>query len=349
MARPTAIVVLSLLLAAPGCAARRRAALVAEPIAVGRGWLAPLHRDHPLAGKIWDVGAARFVPEAELDAALLRADVVLLGETHDNPDHHVLEARLVRALTAAGRRPALAFEMLAKDQQPVVDAALARDPRSPDALARAVGWDRSGWPAFALYRPVFEAGLDAGLPIVGANLSRKLGHAVVREGAAALPDDVRTRIEREGPLAPAVAAVLRADMKESHCGELPDTLLDPMVLAQRARDAQMAARLAEVRGERGAVLVTGAGHARKDRGVPVHLARDAPAPAVLAIAFREVDPALREPADYAKDEGGTLPYDFVVFTPAAAREDPCEGLRRKPIRAPTPTPTPTPSPSPTSI
>ena len=51
-------------------------------------------------------------------------------------------------------------------------------------------------------------------------------------------------------------------MKESHCGELPEAMLDPLVLAQRARDARMAERMEAAGAERGAVLITGKGHAR---------------------------------------------------------------------------------------
>ncbi len=78
---------------------------------------------------------------------------------------------------------------------------------------------------------------------------------------------------------------------------------------------------------------------------------------MVAVAFQEVSPEAGEPADYALDEGGTLPFDYVVFTPAAEREDPCEQLREhmKKAKAPTatsptspPTPRPAATPTPTS-
>ncbi|MFP2908704.1 ChaN family lipoprotein, partial [Pyxidicoccus sp. 3LFB2] len=93
------------------------------------GWTSPLHRDHPLTGRIWDVKGNRFVDEAELLRALAGARFVVLGERHDQGDHHQLQAKLVRALASSGRKPALAFEMLDVEQQPAVDASLARAPR----------------------------------------------------------------------------------------------------------------------------------------------------------------------------------------------------------------------------
>jgi uncharacterized iron-regulated protein len=317
----------ALALLAAGCA-RDRAALVQEPLAPSRHWVSSLNRDHPLAGKIWDVAGRRFVDEAALGAALAQADFVLLGETHDNPDHHLLQARLVRALAAAGRRPTVAFEMLSTEQQPAIDAAVAANPRSADALGKALDWDKGGWPPFAMYQPIFAAALESGLPIAGANLPRKQIREVVKRGLEALPEEVRARIGRQGPLASDVALAMRDEMRESHCGELPEDLLDPMVLGQRARDAQMAESLARVGRPAGAVLVTGAEHARTDRGVASYLTPDAGGRRIAAVVFREVSAEGLEPAAYAPPGTKALPYDYVVFTPATDRSDPCEDFRK---------------------
>lgn len=321
---------LALAAGALACGPRVDPKLVAQPIAA-RTWTSPLHRDHPLVGRIWEPRAARFVDEGALAAAVAGADFVLLGEIHDNVDHHLLQARLLRAVLAAGRAPALAFEMLTTDQQAAVDAALARAPKDPDAVAEAVDWKHSRWPDFAAYRPIFAAGLEAGTPVVAANLPRAEVKAIVGRGAEALDPALRERLARDEPLAPEVAAALREEMRESHCGELPAEMLDPLVLAQRARDARMAERLATAGEGRGAVLVAGKGHVRTDRGIPPLLARDAPGRAVVAVAFVEVDPGRAEAAAYGEEEGtvGRLPYDFVVFTPGAEREDPCAALRER--------------------
>jgi len=316
-----------------GCASGS-GAVAGVPTPAGSAWVSTLYREHPLTGRIWDVRQARWIDEAVLESALSRADFVLLGETHDNPDHHLLEARLVRALASAGRKPAVGFEMLDTEQQAKVDRALALAPRDADAVAEAVGWARSGWPAFALYRPVFAAALEAGLPLVATNLTRARAHDVVAHGVTALAPRVGAILDRAGPLPDGVARTLREEMSESHCGQLPESMLAPMVLMQRARDAQLAERLLAAAGERGAVLVAGAGHVRADRGVPMYLAREAPSRTSLAVAFLEVAPEKRDPGDYRDEFGSTtLPFDYVLFTPAAAREDPCLQLQRHHPRA----------------
>lgn len=318
---------LALALAA-ACAPRFDPRLVDAPVA-GRRWVSTRHVSHPLVGKIFEPSSGRYVDEAALSAAVAAGDFVLLGETHDNPDHHLLQARLVRAAMAAGRRPALAFEMLTADQQEAVDAALARAPKDPDALAKAVGWKTSRWPEFELYRPIFAAGLEAGTPIVAANLPSATVKQIVSKGADVLDEPTRARLAREEPLPPAVLEELREDMRESHCGlALPERALDGLVLAQRARDAKMAERMLAAGEARGAVLITGTGHVRRDRGVPAVLSKDAPAKRIVAVALLEVTADRTEPAAYGQTFGkGPLPFDFVVFTPGLEREDPCEGIQ----------------------
>ena len=300
------------------------------PVASTSQWLSPLHLEHPLVGKLWDVERGRFVEEAELLKEAPRVRYFLLGERHDNPDHHRLQAALVRAIARGGRRPVLAFEMLDVAQQPKVDAALAQAPGDADALALAVDWAHSGWPDWSLYRPVFAAGLEAGLPLVAANLPREQVRALVMKGPGALDAGLRGRLALDTPLPEEMARALREEMRESHCGHLPEAMLEPMVLAQRARDAHFAARMHDADTGQGALLIAGSGHTRADRGVPLHLAREAPGQRVLSVGFVEVSPELREPPAYAASFGAPrLPFDYVWFTPAARREDPCAAFQKR--------------------
>ncbi|HET7786136.1 MAG TPA: ChaN family lipoprotein [Myxococcales bacterium] len=299
----------------------RIAILCATVACASSPFRAPLHREHPLAGRIWNGSA--FVDQQALDAAVQSAHFVLLGETHDNPDHHLLQARLVR-VAAQGRKPAIVFEMLDVSQQQAVDAA----PRNADAIAEAVNWAHGGWPDFSMYRPIFEAALAAGLPIVAGNFTRAQMSAIVKEGAAKLPPEVAALLQREGEPSAQASETERAEMRAEHCGMLPETLLGPMILAQHARDAQLAIRVAA--SETGSILIAGSGHVRNDRAVPVPLALLAPGRRALSVAFIEVSPAMQAPEDYARAfNAPRLPFDFAVFTPAAEREDPCKALEKR--------------------
>jgi len=285
-------------------------------------WLAPLGHTHPLAGRIWDVAGRRFVEPEALARQLARVRFVLLGEKHDNPDHHRLQAWVIRAMAAAGRRPAVALEMLGVDETAAVERHRAVAPDDAAGLGAAVGWERSGWPPWRLYQPIAEAAIAARLPIVGANLTATALRGVGRRGLDALDPALLGRTRLDAPLDRATRAALEADVREAHCGHGSPAALERMVAVQRARDAQMADALA-IAGERdGAVLVAGAGHVRKDSGVPAVLAVRSPGERVVAVAFVEVRDGRDDPAAYAE-----RPVDFLWFTARVDDVDPCERFR----------------------
>jgi uncharacterized iron-regulated protein len=291
-------------------------------------WESPLGADHPLAGVVFDVSSGRRASEAELSARVQASDIVLVGETHDNPDHHRLQASILRTFAAAHPAPAVVFEMLNRDQQPAVDATLAAHPGDADALGKAVAWDASGWPAWSMYRPVFEAALAARGPIVAAGLDRSAAMRIAHEGLAALDPALVQAFALNAPLPPEEQTALRKEMSEAHCGLLPESMLDSMVLVQRSRDALLAERLHEgVERAHGAFLVAGAGHVRRDRGVPAQLTRAYGARS-LAIGLVQVSAEDATPERYAAAfEATALPFDFVWFTPRGNDVDHCAEMR----------------------
>jgi uncharacterized iron-regulated protein len=294
----------------------------------GASWQSSIGREHRLVGRIWDVAGGRFVDEAAVVARIVEARYVLLGEKHDNPDHHVLQARLLRALTAAGRRPAVAFEMLTPSQADALARHLAAHPRDAAGIGAAVDWKASGWPAWSMYEPIAGAALDAGLPIVVANLDTERVRAVGRQGVAALDAALVERHGLDQPLPPDARAAMAEEIRDAHCGHASEALVTAMIGVQRARDARMAEALLTAPGGDGAVLIAGAGHARNDRGVPAYLRRIVPGVRTASVAFLEVDPTGADVESHAARFEGRLPFDYVWFTPAADDEDPCEKFRK---------------------
>lgn len=287
-------------------------------------WQHQAVRAHPLVGGIWDPAAGRYLSEEELAKRLAAADFVILGEKHDNADHHRLQARLLRAMAAAGRRPVVGFEMLTADQGAALARHLKERPEDAAGLGDAVGWKERGWPPWALYRPVAEAALENGLRLVAAGLAPDLAMAVGREGFGVLDAALVARTGLDRPLEAAIEAAMRDELRLSHCDKLPPAMLPAMVRVQRARDAVMADTLARAAGADGGVLITGAGHARRDWGTPAYLARLRPEATRFALAFIEVERKWRTPRAYAGHYGTTaLPFDAVVFTSRVDTKDPC--------------------------
>jgi uncharacterized iron-regulated protein len=305
-------------------------ATVSGPPPSGGPWASEVERGHPLVGMIWDVRRARFVDEPTLVGGLARGRFVLLGEKHDDADHHRLQARLVQALVAAGRRPAVLFEMLDAEQAPALSRFLQSHPADASGLDAAVDWAASGWPDWAWYRPIADAALAARLPIAAANLSRATARRLARQGLGALDPGEAAALGLDHRLAAVIAARMADEVREAHCGTVSEPALSRMVLVQRARDATMGARMVETGREGGAVLIAGFGHARIDQGVPAQLVRQAPDRSAVSLAFLEVSAGLIEPGAYAAMfDGAILPFDYVWFTPRVDDIDPCEKFKEQ--------------------
>jgi uncharacterized iron-regulated protein len=293
-------------------------------------WQAPLAQNHPLVGRIWDVTAGAFIDRTTLVDRLRSGGFVLLGEKHDNPDHHRLQAWLLRSLIEAGRHPAVGFEMFTVADAPAIAQHMAAHPGDAVGLAEAVNWQRSGWPPWAMYQPIAEAALQANLPIVATNLApamvRALGH-----GGAEVPDPTLSiRLELDRPLPTETRTAMAEDIRQAHCGHATEERIEAMIRIQRARDAQMAERLVAAGRQDGAVLIAGAGHVRRDYGIPTYLASRQPVASVLSVAFLEVSQELRAPTAYAaRFDQQALPFDYVWFTPRVDDQDPCTAFQEQ--------------------
>ena len=296
-------------------------------------WTTTLSPDHPLVGRIWSPDTSAFVSDGTLLEALSAADLVYLGEKHDNPDHHRLQAWLLDRLVAAGKRPGIVLEMIEEDRQGTVDAYFAENPGSAAALGTALRWDESGWPDWREYQPVFESAFRHRLPIVAGNLPRGDIRDVGRKGVSALPENRRKRLALDAPPPAALQEVMLDIVTRGHCGLMPRESLMPMVSVQRVRDAVLAdnmIRTLETPDTDSAVLIAGSGHARRDIAVPRVAALLAPQANTVTVSFIEVDDASADPAAYADNFAAeSLPFDYVWFTPRANDRDYCAELRER--------------------
>ncbi len=287
-------------------------------------WRSPLSQSHPLVGRIWLPAEGRFIDAAELARRMVAADFILLGEHHDNLDHHRLQTWALEQVIAVGRRPPVAFEMLSPEQEPGLRRHLAEHPGQVEGLDAAVDWTKSGWPEWSAYRPLFAAALAAGLEIRTANVPLADVRALARQQA--LPDAKRAYYGLDQPLDAATSAAMAEEIRQSHCSQLPERMVPGMVEVQRARDTAMA-RAMTADAPTGAVLIAGAGHVRSDRGVPAQIAHLAPDRPIFSLGFVEVVDDRTDPDSYGEPWGTDKPpFDAVWFTPRASDEDPCAGF-----------------------
>lgn len=292
-------------------------------------WTVANLRAHPLVGTVWNKDGAK-TSNAALSEALAGADHVAVGEIHDNPDHHLIQAAIVEAVVAGGRKPTLVFEMIPERLDSVLQTFLASDSRDAGALGTVLEWEKRGWPDWSIYRPIADTALRHDLPMIAGDLDRDRIRAVGRKGKSALDPDRITRYGLDQPLAVQSQNALKKILFDGHCGLLPEAALSPMVTVQRARDGALGDAMVSAAAENrdGTVLIAGAGHVRKDWGAPSIVTRLASQAQVLSIALVEVSEGADRIEDYQLGSADSLPYDFVVFTPRGKREDPCVGLEK---------------------
>lgn len=240
------------------------------------------------------------------DAPGARANVLLLGESHDNGEGHRLRAEALEMRIAEGWRPAIAMEQFDREQQPALDAAM-RDCRDAECVVARLVPGKSGW-QWPFYKPVINLALKHGLPLLAANLSRADAGKVIGGGfASVLAADLRTRYNLDAALPAGVLATQVEEVRVSHCNKLPAEMLEPMARAQIARDVVMAEAM-RPHASGGVVLIAGNGHVRRDIGVPYWLR--AQRLATWSVGYIEAPAA----------PGA---YDHEQRIPAADRPDPC--------------------------
>lgn len=269
-------------------------------------WQSPNGRDSADLGVIRDLRTGERLTPEQLIERLAPVPRVLVGEQHDNPDHHALQLWLLQALEQRRPQGSLLMEMINPDQQNKVDQARKQLSAGQEVadLPGALAWQKN-W-EWSMYGPIVRHALSQPYPLLAANLDR-----------SEIMTIYKTRPVLEGAISTAksVQAPLLEDIRESHCGLLPEDQLPAMLAVQQQRDRRMAQRL--LAAPQPALLFAGAFHVRRDLGVPLHLTDLGAGQGSISLVLAEVGKAV--PAGTA---------DYVWYTSALPEKDHCAELRR---------------------
>ncbi len=302
--------------------------LKASPAPYGQ-WQSKIQRDHPLTGKIWSVSQNRFVSLDSVITRLAAADFVLLGEIHDNLDHHLLQAMIVdRLARLSSSRLALIFEMIPTSYTNKLKAYRMASPDNTEDLGAALDWNKRGWPDWKYYQPIAKVAFTHNLPIIAGDLPRKLQRSIARKGKSILSAIKQQQLFLNINYTKDQKASLDEVLFESHCKLMPKKAMAPMRLIQQARDGSMAAAMLAHRGK--SILIAGAGHTRRDLAVPRILKAVNNKATIKSLSFMEVVKDKNQPGDYyPKSTSGNPVFDYVFFTPRGNNKDHCAELAKK--------------------
>jgi len=249
--------------------------------------------------------------KSELLARLAAADVVYLGEQHGNPYHHAAQLKIVTDLVAAGRRPAIGFEVVSltqtSDLMNFVFTPAGDDPEAPARRLRSeLGWTADG-DRWRDYGPLLEFARANKLRVAGIDLSRGLRRRISRVGAEALTAVERAQLYDSKFADAAYQQWMHERLNEAHCGFAAPALLGRLYETWIARNDAMTMVVTTLAAEQPGepvVVVVGSGHVAHNMGVFERVAHRAPRLRQLNIGFRgqRADVTVREhfaPAELA--------------------------------------------------
>ncbi|CAM3463906.1 ChaN family lipoprotein [Parendozoicomonas haliclonae] len=236
---------------------------------------------------------------SELADQLQKADYVILGERHDNPEHHALQKEVLVELYKRGWLKQVAMEMLVPSQQPGADLAVKDRVSDLTELNTMLSWEK-GWD-WELYGPIVSWATSNGVPLKSANLDK--GELVTARANPARLGNLL--LGEEG------VKMHKDQFKAAHCGSIPADRAETMLRVQVGRDVRMAASLTEMKGT---VLLAGSWHARKDIGVPRYVLANDPDAKILALGFTESTEV---------EASNSQQYDIVWATAGVERPDYC--------------------------
>ena len=246
-----------------------------------------------------------------------RAEVVYLGELHDNPQHHAIQTRILEALLEAGGRPALAFEMVPEARQATLEAAVRGNAGAAE-VDRQLAWSEQGWPDFAMYWPLFELARKHELPVVATDLDPAVNRRIGRDGLGAAGEDP-ARLRSVLPDDPVRDRAIARRIRAAHCDRISESRAMRMLESWYARNVVIARRVSGALSQAPQVVVIiGRGH-QSPGAVPEQLDALRPGTRQLVVALFE-----------GRAEGpAETTADVVWLTPARPHPNPCLSLPQR--------------------
>ena len=230
----------------------------------------------------WWIPGKEKISGNEIISRLANKSVVLLGEMHDNSEHHRWQLQMLAALYAVRPNMVIGFEMFPRRVQKVLDRWVIGELSVTEFLT-AVDWKNSWGIDENLYLPLFHFARMNRVPMLALNIDMQLRKKIHANGFDNVPEN-----EREGltnPAAPSDAYLnyLRPiyeehEHKEKKQQEISNNNLDfeRFVRGQQLWDRAMAEALYSALDRPGKPLlvgIMGSGHIKYGYGVP-HQLRD---------------------------------------------------------------------------
>lgn len=248
---------------------------------------------------------------------MMFADIIIVGEMHDDPVGHAVELSLVTEVTKVWPGTVLCLEMLERDEQPLVDDYRDGfiDTEAFQSATKSTDW--AGVGSFDLwYQPLMDITYENGGSVVAANAPRRYVKVARRDGyevLEALPKPRRDFIAV--PLGPVDKAYFErfTEVMGGHGENAPDPqVIEDVFRAQRVWDETMAHSIvmASENGAQKVIHIVGQFHSDFDGGLVDAIETMAPDIDVMVISLQPTNHLVLHEDDFGR-------ADFVVYTAPA--------------------------------
>ncbi|MBX3617440.1 ChaN family lipoprotein [Nitrosomonas sp.] len=279
----------------------------------------------------WVVPGSGKVSQQQVIARAAEAEVVLLGETHVNADHHRWQLQTLTALHAQRPNMVIGFEMFPRRVQGALDRWVAGELTEQEFL-RASDWNHVWNTDPNLYLPLFHFARMNRIPMLALNIETKLRRQVAEKGFYGVSLEEREGLTRPAEPSQAYLDYLmpiykQHDRKNKPAGEIsqhdPDfrRFIDGQLLWDRAmaQVLQQAVNDSVASGKPLVVGVMGSGHVLHGFGVP-HQLHDLGIKNVSALLPWDNDKSCKQlVAGVADAVFGVLPHVPELFRPQFQR------------------------------
>lgn len=227
--------------------------------------LVPAHWSAPAVVELRQVAATDVLSQAR------DARFVLLGEAHDNADHHLWQVQALGMLLGVRNELVIGMEMFPRRVQPVLDRWIAGE-LTESALLEQSEWARVWRFDADLYLPILRFARLNRIPVVALNVDRSLVSEIGARGLGAVPPERREGVTEPAPASTAYRNMLKASFHQHR--NSGDAEFEFFVEAQLFWDRAFAQALADAAAAHPAALIVGiigSGHLRHGHGVPHQL------------------------------------------------------------------------------
>ena len=220
----------------------------------------------------------------------LGVQFILVGESHNNPHHHLVQAKILEGMVQSGVRPLVGLEMVDTSYQDVLTD-FYHSRISLQDLEKNLNWPKTWGYSFAIYRPVFEIAQRYKLPLIALNLPRHVIKEVREQGFEQAKLTYQMFLPNEILPADQIQIEILQDFFAQHAksiksmGKASPTSFELFLQTQSLWDTTMATNAinAQQEWQKPILILAGSGHVEYGFGIARRLAYLAPEAGILLV------------------------------------------------------------------